>query len=78
MHELPFAVPLGTSVKFTVAGAAATVNDSAKTALRLTVATLELSACARDAGEIAATSANPLTSMAFRRVFMKPPLDLTA
>src|ERR1043166_1655875 len=76
MLELPFAVPFGTNVKFTVAGAAATVSDSARTAFRFTLATLELS-CAREAGEKAAASASPPTIIqAFRKFFMTPPFDL--
>jgi hypothetical protein len=41
--ELPLATPLGTSGKFTNPGAAETVSDVVNTALRLTLAVLELS-----------------------------------
>src|ERR1700733_4439248 len=52
----PFEVPLAARVKFTVAGLAETVSDSAMTALRLTVAAVEFTACAWETWPIASAS----------------------
>src|SRR6185437_7782428 len=53
--ELPADGPLGCSVKFTVAGAAATVSVSFSTAFRFTLATFEFSACPYEADTHART-----------------------
>src|SRR5713101_837429 len=58
---LPFAVPFGTRVKFTVLGATDSVSDSDSVAFRATVEGPEFS-CARAAGETniaKATAASP-------------------
>src|SRR6267142_5832340 len=72
---LPLVVPLGASgVKFTVAGPAATVSDSARTAFSATVATLEFSAWALEAWPIAiAIPSAPRMIRALLNAFMKPP-----
>src|ERR1700738_5370121 len=71
---LPFTVPLGTRVKFTVAGAAETVSDSASTAFNATVALFELIAWALEAWLITKASPKPPkmipTSL---NTFMNPP-----
>src|SRR5882672_2851313 len=72
---LPLVVPVGASgVKFTVAGPAATVSDSARTALSATVATLEFSAWAFEAWPNTIVSARaPRMIRAFLNAFMNPP-----
>src|ERR1700674_925852 len=70
---LPFAVPFGTRVKFTVLGAADSVSDSASVAFRATVEGPEFS-CARAAGEAniaKAMTASPIR--AFRISLIMPP-----
>ena len=71
---LPFEVPEEASVKFTVAGLAETVRDSARTAFRLTVAVFEFKAWAFDAWLI--NAASPKTASIILNLliaFMMPP-----
>src|ERR1700730_5168961 len=71
---LPFEVPLAARVKFTVAGLADTVSDSARTAFRATVAVLELSAWAFETWvTITANPKTPRMIRTFFNAFMKPP-----